>query len=98
MELFPNMAVMLKIDEQSRSIITSRALDSGFQSCLFADLRTADDVKECIRLVRAESPEIAAYTAPADGAISGGYGGARWRFRHCRLGQRNERCRYRGHD
>ena len=32
MELFPNMAVMLKIDEQSRNIITSRALDSGFQS------------------------------------------------------------------
>ena len=77
MELFPNMAVMLKIDEQSRSIITSRALDSGFQSCLFADVRTADDVRECIKLVRAESPEIGGVHGTSGRRHSGGYGGAR---------------------
>jgi len=77
MELFPNMAVMVKIDEQSRSIITSRALDSGFQSCLFADVRNADDVRECIRLVRAETPEIGGVHGTSSRRHSGGYGGAR---------------------
>jgi 4-hydroxy-2-oxoheptanedioate aldolase len=77
MELFPNMATMIKIDEQSRAILTSRALDSGFQSVLFADVRTADDVRECIRFVRAELPDTGGIHGTSGRRHSGGYGGAR---------------------
>ena len=56
-ELFPNMSMMIKIEEQSRGYIATRALDAGIQNALFADIRTADDVRECVRFVRPETPE-----------------------------------------
>jgi 2-keto-3-deoxy-L-rhamnonate aldolase RhmA len=56
-ELFPNMSSMMKVEEQTRGFIATRAIDSGIQNVLFTDCRSADDVKECIRLVRSETPE-----------------------------------------
>ncbi len=56
-ELFPNMSSMMKVEEQTRGFIATRALDAGLQNVLFTDCRSADDVKECIRLVRPETPE-----------------------------------------
>ena len=56
-ELFPNMSSMLKVEEQTRGFIVQRALDAGIQNALFADVRDAKDVKECIRFVRPETPE-----------------------------------------
>ncbi len=56
-ELFPNMSSMMKIDEQTRGFIAQRALDAGIQNVLFTDCRTADDVRDCIRLVRSETPK-----------------------------------------
>ena len=35
----------------------ARAIGSGFHSILFADCRSAADVQECVRIVRAETPE-----------------------------------------
>jgi 4-hydroxy-2-oxoheptanedioate aldolase len=35
---------------------TMRAIGSGFQSVLFADVRTVDDATDCVRAVRAEAP------------------------------------------
>lgn len=55
-ELFPNMSSMMKVDEQGRGFITMRSLDSGIQNVLFTDVRSADDVRECINYVRAEMP------------------------------------------
>jgi len=49
--------MMIKIEEQSRGYIATRALDAGIQNALFADIRTADDVRECVRFVRPETPE-----------------------------------------
>ena len=77
MELFPNMAVMIKIEEQARGILTTRALDSGFQSVLFTDVRSADDVRECIRFVRAETPDTGGVHGTSGRRHSGGYGGVR---------------------
>jgi 4-hydroxy-2-oxoheptanedioate aldolase len=56
-ELFPNMSSMMKVEEQTRGFIATRAIDSGIQNVLFTDCRSADEVRECIGLVRAETPE-----------------------------------------
>jgi 4-hydroxy-2-oxoheptanedioate aldolase len=56
-ELFPNMSSMMKVDEQCRGFIAQRSIDSGIQNLLFTDCRSAEEVKECIRLVRPETPE-----------------------------------------
>src|SRR4030043_1381419 len=56
-ELFPNMSSMMKVEEQTRGFIAQRAIDAGFQSVLFTDIRSAEDVKECVRFVRPETPD-----------------------------------------
>lgn len=56
-ELFPNMSSMIKVEEQVRGFIATRAIDAGIQNVLFTDCRSAAEVIECIRLVRPETPE-----------------------------------------
>lgn len=56
-EIFPNMSAMMKVEEQTRGFIATRAIDAGIQNVLFTDCRSADDVRECVRLVRSETPE-----------------------------------------
>ncbi len=56
-ELFPNMSSMMKVEEQTRGFIATRAIDAGLQNVLFTDCRTPDDVRECVRLVRSETPQ-----------------------------------------
>ena len=56
-ELFPNMSAMMKVEEQTRGFIAQRAIDAGIQNVLFTDCRSAEDVRECVRLVRSETPE-----------------------------------------
>lgn len=51
------MSSMMKVDEQPRSFLAQRALGSGMQNILFADIRTVEDARECVRIVRAETPE-----------------------------------------
>ena len=49
-----DMSTMIKIDAEPKTYLAQRAIGSGFQSILFADLRTMKDVEEAIRAVRAE--------------------------------------------
>ena len=56
-DLFPEMSSMMKVEEQNRGFIAQRSIDSGIQNVLFTDCRSADDVRECVRLVRSEMPE-----------------------------------------
>jgi 4-hydroxy-2-oxoheptanedioate aldolase len=56
-ELFPNMSSMMKVEEHNRGFIATRAVDAGIQNLLFTDIRSADDARECVRLIRAETPE-----------------------------------------
>ncbi len=72
-----NMATMIKIDQEPRGFLAQRSIGAGFQSVLFADCRSAEDVRQCVRIVRPETPE--------DGGIHGvgtrrftfmGYGGS----------------------
>jgi len=57
LELYPNMSSMMKVEEQTRGFIAQRSIDAGIQNVLFTDVRTADDARECVRLVRSERPE-----------------------------------------
>ena len=56
-ELFDPMSAMIKIEQEPRTFLASRALGSGIQNLLFADLRTVEEVEECVCAVRPETPE-----------------------------------------
>ncbi|MBW2091867.1 MAG: 2,4-dihydroxyhept-2-ene-1,7-dioic acid aldolase [Deltaproteobacteria bacterium] len=56
-ELFPEMSSMMKVEEQTKGFIATRAIDAGIQNVLFTDCRSAEEVEECVRLVRPETPE-----------------------------------------
>ncbi len=46
------MDAMIKIDQEPRTFIASRAIQAGFTAMLFADCRTVDDVKRCVQSVK----------------------------------------------
>ena len=62
-----DMSSMMKVNQEPRGFLAQRALASGIQNILFADIRTAEDAEECVRSVRAETPETQ--------GINGAYGG-----------------------
>ena len=51
-----NLGGMIKIEQQQWTHQAMRAIGSGFQSVLFADLRTVEDAHACVAAVRAETP------------------------------------------
>ena len=55
-DLFPHMSGMIKVEQEPRTYLTIRAIGSGIQNVLFADPRSVEDVQECVRAVRAETP------------------------------------------
>jgi len=56
-DLFEQMAGMIKIEQESRQHLAVRALSAGIQNVLFSDIRTPADAEECVRAVRAETPQ-----------------------------------------
>ena len=77
-ELFPNMSSMMKVEEQTRGFIATRAIDAGIQNVLFTDCRSAEDVRECIRLVRSETPEAGGVHGAGSRRIMLGSNPAEW--------------------
>lgn len=55
-DLFPNFSGMIKVEQEPRTFITVRALGSGIQNLLFADIRSVADAKASVAAVRAEFP------------------------------------------
>jgi 2-keto-3-deoxy-L-rhamnonate aldolase RhmA len=51
-----NLAGMIKIEQTQYTHQAMRAIGSGFQSVLFADVRTVEDAQTCIAAARAETP------------------------------------------
>src|SRR5689334_7134593 len=47
---------MMKVEQTLWTHQAMRAIGSGFQSILFADVRTVEDARACVQAVRAESP------------------------------------------
>lgn len=70
-----DLGMMLKVDQDPRSYMAQRAIGSGFQSILFADCRTPDDFRECVKIVRPDVPEV-----------DGSYGVATRRFSYMGYG------------
>lgn len=50
------LAGMIKVEQTQWTHQAMRAIGSGFQSVLFADLRTVEDARACVAAVRAETP------------------------------------------
>lgn len=51
-----DMGSMIKADFQNRGFVAQKAVGAGFQSVLFTDHRSAEDVCETIRLMKSETP------------------------------------------
>jgi 2-keto-3-deoxy-L-rhamnonate aldolase RhmA len=56
-ELFPDFTGMIKVEQHTRGHLAMRAIGSGIQNILFADIRTPADARECVAAVRPEHPE-----------------------------------------
>lgn len=70
------VSLMIKPDQANQQLVAQHAIGSGFHSVLFVDVRTAEDARTAVRIVKPETPE--------DGGIHGvatrritymGYGG-----------------------
>jgi 4-hydroxy-2-oxoheptanedioate aldolase len=46
------MDAMIKIDQEPRTFIATRAIQAGFTALLFADCRNSQDVKQCVQSVK----------------------------------------------
>ena len=46
------MDAMIKIDQEPRTFIATRAIQAGFTAMLFADCRSAEDVRKCVQSVK----------------------------------------------
>ncbi|WP_158291943.1 HpcH/HpaI aldolase family protein [Paracraurococcus ruber] len=51
-----NLGGMIKVEQKQYTHQAMRAIGSGFQSVLFADIRTVADAEACVAAVRAETP------------------------------------------
>jgi 2-keto-3-deoxy-L-rhamnonate aldolase RhmA len=57
-ELFPDFSGMIKIEQDTRGHLAMRAIGAGIQNLLFADIRSPEEARQCVRAVRAEHPEF----------------------------------------
>lgn len=64
-DLFPHMSSMIKIDQEPRIYIAGRAVGSGIQNLLFADIRSVEDTREAVAAARAETPQTKGYVGAA---------------------------------
>src|SRR3977135_3099093 len=55
-ELFPNFTGMIKIEQDTRGHLAMRSIGAGIQNLLFADVRTPEEARQCVRSARAEHP------------------------------------------
>jgi 4-hydroxy-2-oxoheptanedioate aldolase len=46
------MDAMIKIDQEPRTYIATRAIQAGFTAMLFADCRSTEDVRKCVQSVK----------------------------------------------
>ncbi len=56
-DLFDDFSAMFKVDQDTRTFLAERAIGSGIQNILFADCRSVADAQECVRAVRADTPQ-----------------------------------------
>ncbi len=52
-----NLPLMIKPDQESQGFWTQAAMGAGFKAVLFTDIRTPEDIDECHRIIRADTPD-----------------------------------------
>jgi 4-hydroxy-2-oxoheptanedioate aldolase len=71
-----DLSTMIKIDQESRRFVAQRAIGAGFQSVLFADVRSVEDALHCVQSVRPDTPEDGGFYGAATRRFAlPGYGG-----------------------
>ncbi len=60
-----DMSPIIKVDQVPRRFLAQRAIGAGFQGVLFADCRSVEDARECVRAVRPDTPEDGGYNGAA---------------------------------
>lgn len=71
-ELFPNLTGLIKMERSAQHHLAIRAMSAGIQNLLFTDVRTVEDARECVRLVRPETPEVGGTHGNAGGRAAVG--------------------------
>ncbi len=56
-DLFDHMSSMMKLNQDPRTFLAQRAMGSGIDNLLFADIRNVDDAREAVMAVRPDTPE-----------------------------------------
>jgi 2-keto-3-deoxy-L-rhamnonate aldolase RhmA len=51
------LGTMVKVDFESHRLIAQRSVGAGFESVLFADSRSPEDVEDCMRSLKPDTPE-----------------------------------------
>ncbi len=51
------MGSMIKVDQSHQGFLAQRGIGAGFSSVLFTDVRSAEDVRACVREARPDTPE-----------------------------------------
>ena len=70
-ELFSHMTSMIKVEQGARTYLAPRAIGAGIQNVLFADIRSVEDVEECVASVRADTPQTGGTYGASDRRIAG---------------------------
>jgi 2-keto-3-deoxy-L-rhamnonate aldolase RhmA len=75
-ELFPSFTGLIKMERSAQTHLAIRAMASGIENLLFTDLRNADDARECVSIVKPETPEDGGTHGMAGGRAAVGGAGA----------------------
>jgi 2-keto-3-deoxy-L-rhamnonate aldolase RhmA len=71
-DLFPNFTGLIKMEQSAQHHLAVRAMAAGIQNLLFTDVRTAADARECVRIVKPETPESGGSHGNAGGRAASG--------------------------
>lgn len=55
-ELF-DMSAIIKVEAEPRTYLAQRGIGAGFQGVLFADVRSGEDARECVRILKPDTPQ-----------------------------------------
>src|SRR5258707_8406961 len=75
-ELYPNFTGLIKMERSAQSHLAVRAMAAGIQNLLFTDVRNAEDARECVRIVKPETPDDVGTHGMAGGRAATGGAGA----------------------
>jgi 2-keto-3-deoxy-L-rhamnonate aldolase RhmA len=71
-----DLGTMIKVDYESRRFVAQRSVGAGFESVLFADSRSVDDVQHCIESLKPDHPDFGgSFGVGARRHARPGYGG-----------------------